>query len=92
MKEYRINSASISVRDPNAKIDDLVDLVAGGVVYTPCLYVLNKVDAITIEELDLLDKGAIQNLKKMKNVVNCNCVTKIVVIIVKINFISSFLF
>jgi len=34
------------------------------VVYTPCLYVLNKVDAITIEELDLLDKGAIQNLKK----------------------------
>lgn len=90
MKEYRINSASISVRDPNAKIDDLVDLVAGGVVYTPCLYVLNKVDAITIEELDLLDKGAIQNLKKMENVVNC--VTKIVVIIVITIFICLFFF
>lgn len=25
-------------------------------VYTPCLYVLNKIDAITIEELDLLDQ------------------------------------
>ena len=56
LREYRINNASVSVRDPNATIDDLVDLVQGGVVYTPCLYVLNKVDAITIEELDLLDK------------------------------------
>jgi small GTP-binding protein len=56
LREYRINNASISVRDPKATIDDLVDLVQGGVVYTPCLYVLNKVDAITIEELDLLDK------------------------------------
>ena len=25
-------------------------------VYMPCLYVMNKIDAITIEELNLLDK------------------------------------
>jgi hypothetical protein len=25
-------------------------------VYTPCLYVLNKIDQITIEELDILNK------------------------------------
>lgn len=25
-------------------------------MYVPCLYVLNKIDAITIEELDLLDQ------------------------------------
>jgi ribosome-interacting GTPase 1 len=42
-------------------VDDLIDVIenfqrAGRVVYIPCLYVLNKCDAITIEELDLLDK------------------------------------
>ena len=55
-KEYRINSAHISIRDDKCTIDDLVDVIQGGVVYTPCLYVLNKIDSITIEELDLLDK------------------------------------
>ena len=56
LKEYRINCAHISVRDEKATIDDLVDIIQGGVVYIPVLYVLNKVDGITIEELDLLDK------------------------------------
>ena len=42
--------------DEKATIDDLVDIIQGGVVYIPVLYVLNKVDGITIEELDLLDK------------------------------------
>lgn len=55
-KEYRINSAHISVRDEKATIDDLVDIIQGGIQYVPCLYVLNKVDGITMEELELLDK------------------------------------
>ena len=37
-------------------IDDLVDIIQGGIQYVPCLYVLNKVDGITMEELELLDK------------------------------------
>ena len=56
LREYRINSAQVAVRDEKATIDDLVDVVQGGVVYIPCLYVLNKVDSLTIEELDLLAK------------------------------------
>ena len=55
LKEYRINCAHISVRDEKATIDDLVDIIQGGVVHSRP-HVLNKVDGITIEELDLLDK------------------------------------
>jgi small GTP-binding protein len=54
--EYRINSAEIQVRMHNATADDLIDVIEGNRKYMPCLYVLNKIDAITIEELDLLDR------------------------------------
>ncbi len=34
--------------------DDLIDVIVGNRVYMPCLYVYNKVDQISIEELDRL--------------------------------------
>ena len=37
-------------------VDDLIDAIEGNRVYIPSLYVINKIDAITIEELDLLDQ------------------------------------
>jgi len=37
-------------------MDDLIDVIEGNRIYVPCIYVLNKIDAISIEELDLLDK------------------------------------
>lgn len=37
-------------------MDDLIDIIEGNRIYVPCIYVLNKIDAISIEELDLLDK------------------------------------
>eukprot|EP01127_Copromyxa_protea_P017403 TRINITY_DN529_c0_g1_i1.p1 TRINITY_DN529_c0_g1~~TRINITY_DN529_c0_g1_i1.p1 ORF type:complete len:368 (-),score=84.93 TRINITY_DN529_c0_g1_i1:8-1111(-) len=52
--EYRINSADIRVNYPDATSDDLIDVIEGNRVYIPCLYVLNKIDQITIEELDIL--------------------------------------
>jgi len=52
--EYRINSADIRVNFENASADDLIDVIEGNRVYVPCLYVLNKIDQITIEELDVL--------------------------------------
>ena len=37
-------------------MDQFIDVVEGTRVYMPCIYVLNKIDSITIEELELLDK------------------------------------
>lgn len=55
--EYRIHNADITIRQPHVTVEDLIDVLEGGnCVYMPCLYVLNKIDSITIEELDLLDK------------------------------------
>lgn len=54
MSEYKINSADIAFRC-DATVDDLIDIIeASSRRYIPVVYALNKIDAITIEELDLL--------------------------------------
>lgn len=54
MSEYRIASADIAIRC-DATIDDLIDVLeAKSRHYIPVIYALNKIDAISIEELDLL--------------------------------------
>lgn len=54
MGEYRISSADIAIRC-DATIDDLIDVLeAKSRSYIPVIYALNKIDAISIEELDLL--------------------------------------
>lgn len=56
LSEYRINNAQVSIHEPNATVDDLIDVVEGNRVYVPMVTVLNKIDAISIQELDLLYK------------------------------------
>jgi ribosome-interacting GTPase 1 len=54
MSEYRISSADVTIRC-DATVDDLIDVLeAKGRAYIPVIYALNKIDAISIEELDLL--------------------------------------
>mmetsp|Transcript_79969 Transcript_79969/g.248155 ORF Transcript_79969/g.248155 Transcript_79969/m.248155 type:complete len:377 (+) Transcript_79969:106-1236(+) len=53
MKEYRIMNAQIRF-NCNATIDELIDVVEGNRKYCPALYVMNKIDQITIEELDII--------------------------------------
>ena len=54
MGEYRIASADIAIRC-DATVDDLIDVLeAKSRSYIPVIYALNKIDAISIEELDLL--------------------------------------
>jgi ribosome-interacting GTPase 1 len=53
--EYKISNATIQFRC-NATADDFIDVIEGNRVYVPGIYVINKIDQITIEELDLLDK------------------------------------
>lgn len=53
--EYKIHNADISLRF-DATADDLIDVIEGNRIYMPCIYVVNKIDQITFEELHVLDK------------------------------------
>ncbi|XP_022871784.1 developmentally-regulated G-protein 3-like [Olea europaea var. sylvestris] len=50
-----IHNADIHLRY-DATADDLIDVIEGSRIYMPCIYVINKIDQITLEELETLDK------------------------------------
>lgn len=52
--EYKISNADI-IFGQDASVDQLIDVIEGNRIYVPCLYVLNKIDQISIEELDIID-------------------------------------
>ncbi|CAD7687934.1 unnamed protein product [Nyctereutes procyonoides] len=54
LAEYKIHNVDVTLRDATA--DDLIDMVEGNRVYIPCIYMLNKIDQISIEELDIIYK------------------------------------
>jgi len=53
LTEYKISNAEICFKC-NASADDLIDIIEGNRTYVPALYVLNKVDQITLPELEIL--------------------------------------
>ncbi|XP_075913868.1 LOW QUALITY PROTEIN: developmentally-regulated GTP-binding protein 1 [Petromyzon marinus] len=53
LSEYKIHNADITLRC-DATADDLIDIVEGNRVYLPCIYILNKIDQISVEELDII--------------------------------------
>ncbi|XP_011806527.1 PREDICTED: developmentally-regulated GTP-binding protein 1 [Colobus angolensis palliatus] len=53
--EYKIYNADVTLRS-DATADELIDVVEGNRVYIPCIYVLNKIDRISIKELDIIYK------------------------------------
>ena len=55
LKEYRVNNADICIKC-DATEDDIIDVIEGNRKYIPCLYALNKIDAITVDELNILDQ------------------------------------
>ncbi|CAH6721921.1 ribosome-interacting GTPase 2 [[Candida] jaroonii] len=55
LKEYKIHSADVLIRDENVTIDDFIDIInEQHVTYIKCLYVYNKVDVVSLEECDRL--------------------------------------
>jgi len=46
-KEYKISNADVHFRK-DCSIDDVIDVIEGNRIYVPCLYVLNKIDMISI--------------------------------------------
>eukprot|EP01082_Thalassiosira_pseudonana_P009056 g8121.t1.1.5e17418a g8121 g8121.t1 contig27:234622-236271(+) len=55
LKEYKISCAEVILRE-DITVDQFIDVIEGNRAYIPVLYVFNKIDALTIEELDILDQ------------------------------------
>lgn len=53
LREYKLTAADVLAREV-ITVDQLVDVVQGNREYKPCLYLYNKIDMITIEEVDSL--------------------------------------
>lgn len=51
LHEYKIFNAEVLFRE-DCNADELIDVICANRVYLPCLYVYNKIDQITIEEVD----------------------------------------
>lgn len=54
LAEYKIRSADIVIKCKCTE-DDIIDVIEGNRKYIPCLYILNKIDDISMEELNILD-------------------------------------
>jgi len=53
LHEYRIHNAEVLMRE-DCSTDELIDVLEGNRRYVKCLYVYNKIDSLSIEEVDQL--------------------------------------
>lgn len=53
LAEYKIFNAEVLFRE-DATADEFIDVIVGNRVYMPCVYAYNKIDQISIEEVDRL--------------------------------------
>lgn len=53
LHDYKIHNAEVLVRE-DATVDEFIDVVLGTRKYIKCIYCYNKIDQITIEEVDEL--------------------------------------
>ncbi|PSN48321.1 Developmentally-regulated GTP-binding protein 2 [Blattella germanica] len=51
LHEYKIFNAEVLFRE-DCSADELIDVISANRVYLPCVYVYNKIDQISIEEVD----------------------------------------
>lgn len=52
-QEYRIHNAQVKFNG-DYDVDDLIDVIEGNRKYTKCIYVYNKIDTISIEDVNEL--------------------------------------
>ena len=55
LSEYKIHNADVTFKC-DGTADDLIDVIEANRVYVPCIYVLNKIDQISIQELEIIYK------------------------------------
>lgn len=53
LQNYKIHNAEVLFRE-DATTEDFIDVVVANRVYLPCIYVYNKIDQISIEEVNRL--------------------------------------
>jgi ribosome-interacting GTPase 1 len=53
--EYKIHNAHVTFRD-DYDVDDFIDVIEGNRKYVKCLYVYNKIDTVSIEDVDNIMK------------------------------------
>ena len=58
MHEYKLHNAHVTFRG-DYDVDDLIDVIEGNRKYVKCLYVYNKIDTISIEEVNEISQNPI---------------------------------
>lgn len=53
LHEYKIHNCEVLFRE-DCTTDDLIDVIEGNRKYVKCLYVYNKIDVVSIEDVDRL--------------------------------------
>ena len=53
LREYRLHNCDVLFRE-DCSSDDLIDVIEGNRKYVACLYVWNKIDTVSIEDVDRL--------------------------------------
>jgi uncharacterized protein len=53
MAEYKAHNAHVTFRG-DYDVDDLIDVIEGNRKYVKCIYVYNKIDTISIEDVEML--------------------------------------
>jgi len=56
LHEYKIHNAEVLFRE-DATADQFIDAILGTRIYMKCIYVYNKIDQISLEEVDRLARG-----------------------------------
>ncbi|RKP19886.1 developmentally-regulated GTP-binding protein 2-like protein [Rozella allomycis CSF55] len=56
LHDYKIFNVEVLIRE-DATVDEFIDVLVGNRKYVPCLYCHNKIDQITIEEVDALARS-----------------------------------
>lgn len=55
LKDYKILNADVLIRDPDVSVEDFIDVInEKHCSYIPCLFCYNKIDAVSLEEVDRL--------------------------------------
>ncbi|ETO11947.1 hypothetical protein RFI_25428 [Reticulomyxa filosa] len=61
LQQFKIHHCEIIIRE-DCSADQFIDVIEANRVYLPCLYVYNKIDNLTIEELDEICRGQDHNV------------------------------